>query len=551
MKNNEVNLTNLNIEEAEFSVLDFETTGTSAKFARAIEVGIVKMKNGKIIDTYSSLINPGSQIPYQITLLTGITNEDMLNAPYFEDVIEEIDAFISGSILVAHNLTFDLSFLRAEYLRAGKEISEIPKVCTLKLARKIYPALPSKSLGNVVKYLKIKHRHVHRALGDASATAKILDKMLIQLQEEHHIDEVGQLISFMNMPKQKSYRILKKKLSNDYSSLPAKPGVYYFKDGNDKIIYVGKAKSLKERVRNYFSSNSIRKAKKIVSSASRLGFEETNTELSALITESELIKKHKPRFNSQLKKYGQSYFLKVDKDNHAPKISSTSVFDFDGNDYFGPISSRDSVRSILEIIDKSFLLRECNEREFKKKKRCYLADIERCTAPCEVNSVQKEYANELAKVYEFLSGKNDSALERLLNRMKKFSEIEKYEDAAQMRDTINLLLSQIKKTAILAEPINSANVFIEVTDGSNKDYILLLEGKLFIKDFQLDEPELFDKALDDYFDDTINLIQKSDEKDLDRIKILLNWMSNHMENTRRFYLKNYRSKDELFYKVTS
>ncbi len=551
VKNNEASLINLNIEEAEFSVLDFETTGTSARFARAIEVGIVKMKNGKIIDTYSSLINPGSQIPYQITLLTGITNDDVLNAPYFEDIIDEIDFFISGSILVAHNLPFDLSFLKSEYLRAGKEMVEIPKVCTLKLARKIYPEIPSKSLGNVVKFLKIKHRHIHRALGDASATAKILDKMLTQLQEEHHIDEVGQLINFMNMPKQKSYRVLKKKLSNDYSSLPAKPGVYYFKDGNDKIIYVGKAKSLKERVRNYFSSNTIRKAKKIVSSASRLGYEETNTELTALITESELIKKHKPRFNTQLKKYGQSYFLKVDKSNHAPKISSTTIFDFDGNDYFGPISSRDSVRSILEIIDKSFLLRECSEREFKKKKRCYLADIERCTAPCEVNSVQKEYSNELAKVYEFLSGKNDSALERLLNRMKIFSENEKYEEAAQMRDTINLLLSQIKKTAILAEPINSANVFIEVMDGNKKDYILLLEGKLFIKDYQLDGSDLFDRALDDYYDNTINLIQKSDEKDLDRIKILLNWMSNHMENSRRFYLKNYQSKEELFSKMTS
>lgn len=551
VKNNEASLINLNIEEAEFSVLDFETTGTSARFARAIEVGIVKMKNGKIIDTYSSLINPGSQIPYQITLLTGITNDDVLNAPYFEDIIDEIDFFISGSILVAHNLPFDLSFLKSEYLRAGKVMVEIPKVCTLKLARKIYPEIPSKSLGNVVKFLKIKHRHVHRALGDASATAKILDKMLTQLQEEHHIDEVGQLINFMNMPKQKSYRVLKKKLSNDYSSLPAKPGVYYFKDGNDKIIYVGKAKSLKERVRNYFSSNTIRKAKKIVSSASRLGYEETNTELTALITESELIKKHKPRFNTQLKKYGQSYFLKVDKSNPAPKISSTTIFDFDGNDYFGPISSRDSVRSILEIIDKSFLLRECSEREFKKKKRCYLADIERCTAPCEVNSVQKEYSNELAKVYEFLSGKNDSALERLLNRMKIFSENEKYEEAAQMRDTINLLLSQIKKTAILAEPINSANVFIEVMDGNKKDYILLLEGKLFIKDYQLDGSDLFDRALDDYYDNTINLIQKSDEKDLDRIKILLNWMSNHMENSRRFYLKNYQSKEELFSKMTS
>lgn len=551
MKNIEANLINLSIEEAEFSVLDFETTGTSSKFARAIEVGIVKMKNGKVIDTYSSLINPGSQIPYQITLLTGITNEDVLNAPYFEDIIDEIDFFISGSILVAHNLPFDLSFLKSEYLRAGKEIREIPKVCTLKLARKIYPALPSKSLGNVVKFLKIKHRHVHRALGDASVTAKILDKMLRQLQEEYHIDEVGQLINFLSMPQQKSYRILKKKLSNDFSSLPAKPGVYFFKDGNDRIIYVGKAKLLKERVRNYFSSNSIRKAKKIVSSASRLGYEETNTELAALITESELIKKHKPRFNTQLKKYGQSYFLKIDRSNPAAKVTSSSIFDFDGNDYFGPISSRDSVRSILEIIDKSFLLRECSEREFKKKKRCYLADIERCTAPCEVNSVQKEYKQELEKVYEFLAGKNDSALERLLNRMKKFSEIEKYEEAAQMRDTINLLLSQIKKTAILAEPINSANVFIEVTDGAKKDYILLLEGKLFIKDYQLDEPDLFDKALDDYFDNTINLIQKSDEKDLDRIKILLNWMSNHMENTRRFYLKNYQNKEELFYKVLS
>lgn len=551
MANIEANLINLSIEEAEFSVLDFETTGTSSKFARAIEVGIVKMKNGKVIDTYSSLINPGSQIPYQITLLTGITNEDVLNAPYFEDIIDEIDFFISGSILVAHNLPFDLSFLKSEYLRAGKEIGEIPKVCTLKLARKIYPALPSKSLGNVVKFLKIKHRHVHRALGDASATAKILDKMLTQLQEEHHIDEVGQLINFMNMPKQKSYRILKKKLSNDFSSLPAKPGVYFFKDGNDKIIYVGKAILLKERVRNYFSSNSIRKAKKIVSSASRLGYEETNTELAALITESELIKKHKPRFNTQLKKYGQSYFLKIDRNNPAAKVTSSSIFDFDGNDYFGPISSRDSVRSILEIIDKSFLLRECSEREFKKKRSCYLADIERCTAPCEVNSVQKEYKQELEKVYEFLAGKNDSALERLINRMKKFSEIEKYEEAAQMRDTINLLLSQIKKTAILAEPINSANVFIEVMDGAKKDYILLLEGKLFIKNYQLDEPDLFDKALDDYFDNTINLIQKSDEKDLDRIKILLNWMSNHMENTRRFYLKNYQNKEELFYKVLS
>jgi excinuclease UvrABC nuclease subunit len=196
-------------------------------------------------------------------------------------------------------------------------------------------------------------------------------------------------------------------------------------------------------------------------------------------------------------------------------------------------------------------LRECTEREFKKRKKCYLADIERCTAPCEVKGEQKAYRQELEKVYEFLSGKNDSALERLLNRMKNFSEREKYEEAAEIRDTINLLLAQIKKVAILAEPINSANVFIELWDSGQKDYVLLLEGKLFIKNYELDGKSLFDKALEDYFDGAIDLIKKSEEKDLDRIKILLAWMSNHMENTRKFYLKNYKTKEELFTAVNS
>lgn len=551
MRKEDLQLTNLLLDEAQFAVLDFETTGTSSRFGRAIEIGIVKMKNGKITDTYSSLINPGCQIPYQITVLTGISNDDVLNAPYFEDIIDEVETFLSDSIMVAHNLPFDLSFLKAEFTRAGKDVNDLPKICTLKLARKMYPSLPSKSLGNLVKHFKIRHAHAHRALGDATVTAKLLNKMLTQLQEEYHVEETGQLINFVSLPQQKSYRVLKKKLSDDFSSLPSSPGVYFFKDAQDNILYVGKAKSLKERVRNYFSSNAVRKAKKIVRMSSRLGYQDTNTELTALITESELIKKHRPRLNTLLKKYGQSYFLKIDNAKLAPKISSTSQFDFDGNDYFGPFSSRDSIKSIMEIIDKSFKLRECTEKEFKKKKRCYLADIERCTAPCEVKSEQKKYKQELEKVYEFLSGKNDSALERLLDRMKNFSEKEKYEEAAEMRDTVNLLLAQIKKVAILAEPINSANVFIEVIEHGKKDYILLIEGKLYIKDYELDGKSLFDMALEDYFDGTIDLIKKAEEKDLDRIKILLAWMSNHMENTRRYYLKNYKSKEELYTSINS
>ncbi len=551
LKNEEINITDLSLAEAEFAVLDFETTGTSSRFARVIEVGIVKFKNGKILDTYQSLINPGSQIPYQITLLTGISNDDVLNAPYFEDLVDEIEDFLGDSILVAHNLPFDHAFLNAEFKRAGKSLRDTTKLCTLKFARKLYPTLPSKSLGNMVKHLKVKHRGVHRALGDATATAKILDKMLRKVEDEFHVEDVGQLVNFVNMPKQKSYKILKKKLSDDYSSLPSSPGVYFFKNSKDEIIYVGKAKSLKDRVRNYFSSTAVRKAKKIVRNASRLSYENTNTELGALITESELIKKHKPRLNTQLKKYGQSYFLKVQKDKRAPKISITSKFDFDGNDYFGPINNRFSASSLLEIINKSFLLRECTEKEFAKGIKCYLADIERCTAPCEVKTKQQNYYQELDKVYDFLAGKNDSALDRLINRMKKYSDLEKYEEAAAYRDTINLLLSLIKKVAIMSEPINTANAFIIISENGKKDYVLLLEGKLFIKNYKLDPKDHFERALDDYYSGTISLVQEAEEKDLDRIKILLSWISGNMEKTKTYYLKNYISVQDLYNKISS
>ena len=551
MNKEELNITNLPLEEAEFVVLDFETTGTSSRYARVIEVGIVRMKNGKIVDTYSSLINPGSQIPYQITLLTGISNEDVLNAPYFEDLVDEIEEFMGNGILAAHNLPFDHAFLNSEFKRAGKSLRDTTKFCTLKLARKIYPELPSKSLGKMVKFLKVKHVGVHRALGDATATAKILDKMLHKLEDEYHVEQVGQLLNFVNLPKQRSYKILKKKLSDDYSSLPQSPGVYFFKNGKGETVYVGKAKSLKDRVRNYFSSNAVRKAKKIVRAASRLSYEETNTELVALITESEMIKKHKPRLNSQLKKYGQSYFLKVHITKQAPKISITSKFDFDGNDYFGPISNRFAASSLLEIINKSFMLRECTEKEFSKGKKCYLADIERCTAPCVEKKKQSAYFSEIDKVYDFLAGKNDSALDRLISKMKKASEAERFEEAAGFRDTINLLLSLIKKVAIMSEPINTADAFIEITENGRKDYVLLREGQLFIKDYKLDPNLSFENAMDDYFDGTISLIRESGEKDLDRIKILLSWMSNNMEKTRTYYLKNYESAAELYSKITS
>ena len=151
-------------------------------------------------------------------------------------------------------------------------LPKLKQVCTLKLSRSLFPELKSKALGSMVKHLRIRHRDVHRALGDATATAKIFLKIIEKLAAEHNYEFLSDLDSFQSTPSvSKSFRLIKKKLVGDIHNLPDSPGVYFFKDAKDKIIYIGKAKSLKKRVKNYFSSSASRKAKKIARKANQIG----------------------------------------------------------------------------------------------------------------------------------------------------------------------------------------------------------------------------------------------------------------------------------------
>ncbi|MCP5063558.1 MAG: GIY-YIG nuclease family protein [Ignavibacteriae bacterium] len=540
----------ISLSNATFSVIDFETTGTSPKSSRAIEIGIVRVENLKIVDTFQSLFNPGVYIPPFISQLTGIKNDDLIDAPKFEDLAQEIKEFIDGSILVGHNLQFDFTFLKSEFELAEIQLPKLEQVCTLKLSRRLFTELKSKALGNMAKHLRIRHKNVHRALGDATVTAKILLKLITKLKEEHNSEFLSDLVAFQNTQSvSNSFRLVKKKLIGDISNLPDTPGVYFFRDAKDKIVYIGKAKNLKKRVKNYFSSSASRKAKKIARKASRLGFAETKSELSALVLEAELIKVHKPQFNTLLKKYSQNYFIRSKNAHAFPDVKVTTNFDFDGNDYFGPYSNRVTANSLKEIADKTFALRECTDKEFAKSKKCYLLDIKRCTAPCIDKSISEDYKSELENVYEFLEGKNQNAVNRLLNRMKDLSERQKYEEAAEVRDTVNLILNQLTRSSILAEPINKANALVEIRGSLTTDYILFLDGKVFLKDYYLKEQDFFDVALEDYFDNTFHLLAGMEAKDLEKIKISLSWLVKNRTLVKIHYLKDYETKEELFVKL--
>ena len=195
-------------------------------------------------------------------------------------------------------------------------------------------------------------------------------------------------------------------------------------------------------------------------------------------------------------------------------------------------------------------MRECTDKEFSKHKKCFLADIDRCTAPC-VPPQSNIYKEELQRAYEFLYGKNQTALNRLLHKMKEFSDKEKFEKAAEVKEIIDLILAQTHKTSLLAEPVNNANVLFEISEGYGKDFVLLLNGKIYVKNSLTSKKDSFGEAIEDFYNSTINYDFIPSDEDLEKMKITLNWLIKNRNKIRIFYLKDFSHKSELYSKMSS
>jgi DNA polymerase-3 subunit epsilon len=165
--------------EVGFAVVDVETTGSAAWRAhRIIEIGIVEVRGGRIVDEYETLINPGRGVPPSVVALTGITTEMVSAAPYFDHVADEIEGRLAGRAFVAHNATFDWSFVSAELLRALGDVPKVPRLCTVRMARRLVPQLRRRNLDVLTRHFGVRIHQRHRAYGDALATARVLLRML-------------------------------------------------------------------------------------------------------------------------------------------------------------------------------------------------------------------------------------------------------------------------------------------------------------------------------------------------------------------------------------
>ncbi|UZO80085.1 exonuclease domain-containing protein [Aquimarina sp. ERC-38] len=276
-----------------FAIIDVETTGNGINGNRITEICIVVLQEDKVIHKFTSLVNPERNIPAFITGLTGIDNDMVRDAPKFFEIAQEIVELTEGAIFIAHNVTFDYNVVRGEFKRLGYTYTR-KKLCTVRLSRKLIPGMHSYSLGKLCTSLAIPLSNRHRAEGDTDATVLLFQKLL-------DIDKDQETItSFLNARSKEATlppHINKKQIAD----LPEQTGIYFFKNQKGKVIYVGKAKNIKQRVLSHFYDKK-NKEYALGQHTYSIDYELTGNELIALLAEAEQIQKLYPRFNKAQKK---------------------------------------------------------------------------------------------------------------------------------------------------------------------------------------------------------------------------------------------------------
>ena len=271
-----------------FAVIDVETTGGGIAGNRITEICIALIKNGEVLDKYTTLVNPERDIPHYITALTGIDNEMVADAPRFFEIAEKVTEFTKDAIFVAHNVSFDYNVIRGEFRRLGQYYNR-KKLCTVRLSRKLIPGMLSYSLGRLCSTINITHLNRHRAEGDVDATV-ILFQRLLSLDEDFSI-----LNSFLNQ-RSKQATLPPHIPAEQINELPEEPGIYLFKNQKHQVVYAGKAKNIKKRVLSHFYDKKT-KEYQLGQETHFIDYELTGNELVALLVESEHIRKHYPKFN--------------------------------------------------------------------------------------------------------------------------------------------------------------------------------------------------------------------------------------------------------------
>lgn len=465
------------LSDVTFVVVDLETTGGSPADCGITEIGAVKVRGGEIVGEFQTLVRPSTPIPAFISVLTGITNAMVSDAPRIESALPAFLEFARSSVLVAHNAGFDVGFLKAAAAATGHRWPGFAVLDTVRLARQLVhrDETPNHKLSSLARLFGATTTPDHRALHDARATVDVLHGLIERVGNlgVHTLEELQSYHSRVT-PAQRRKRFLA-------DAMPSAPGVYVFKDSRGEPLYVGTAVDLRRRTRTYFTASETRRRM-----AEMVGLTESitpivcATRLEAQVRELRLIAEHKPRYNRRSRHPEKALWVKLTVEPF-PRLSIVRQVRADGAHYAGPFGSRKSAEAAVTAVHEVIPLRQCTQALSQRSRNsaCVLFDMGRCGGPCIGKQTIQEYADVAGQAATALIGDGRDVLRSLRARLDSLAEQERFEDATSLRDRMLALVRASARVQRLA-PLSRAPEIVAARrrDSGGWEVVCVRHGRL-------------------------------------------------------------------------
>lgn len=452
------------LADATFCVLDLETTGTNRHDDLITEIGAVKVRCGEVLGTFQTLVNPGRAIPPQVSLITGLTDSIVADAPRIEGVLPSLLSFMGDAVFVGHNVRFDLGFVQAALERSGRDRWRGTVVDTVALARRLVrDEVPNCRLGTLAQQFRLPHRPTHRALDDALATVDLLH-LLIERAAGLGVMGLDDLVAFAKLgghPQSAKLRLT--------SDLPRRPGVYLFTGHGGSILYAGKATNLRQRVRSYFGSDDRRKIGPMLRETQGVEHIELPDPLTAEVVETRIIARSRPRYNRRGTTASKYCYVRLDVEQPWPRLSIANK-PARSSLHLGPLPSRRMAALVVEAMQTAIPLRRCTQRLTRNHRPapdapiCSAAQLGVARCPCSGNADPAEYAALVVDAARVFDGDPTVVTARLHQRMTTLAAAQRFEEAAMTRDRLSALLGAVRRTELMQRLVEAARAEITIDD---------------------------------------------------------------------------------------
>ena len=408
------------------------------------EIGAVKVRGGEVLGEFQTLVNPHTQIPPFIAVLTGISNAMVADAPPIESALPAFLEFAAGTVLVAHNAPFDVGFLKHFNAQQGRAWPAFEVVDTAKLARRVITRddAPNCKLSSLARVFRSTTTPNHRALSDARATVDVLHGLMERLGGlgVHTLEELQTFSARVSTAQRRKRHLAE--------GLPHSPGVYLFCDDARRVLYVGTSRDLRTRVRSYFTASETRsRMGEMVGLATTVEGIVCSTALEAQVRELRLIAEHKPRYNRRSRFPERMHFVKLTREPW-PRLSLVTRVLADDADYLGPFASRKAAEKCLAALHDTFPVRQCSDRFGKVPSRapCVLAELGRCLSPCDGSVDATTYAAVVRLLQDTLLRRPDEVVDAINRRMESLAADERFEEAGVHRDRLAAFVRAAART---------------------------------------------------------------------------------------------------------